>query len=228
MPKGKLVIIMKKQSIVLLVVLAIFATSCKLTKTTSIVRELEPKTNVLVADLEVKTEKVVGEFQYKMKKRMFLPTKMQELIDDAIYNALIPANADVLVGATTQVVQESRPFKTFYTITVSGYPAYYRNFRHEYVKDLELKEINGAVYVIPRNADKNAPMGYQVIVPTDKYARYIDLNQITVDKILFDPAESQLPGNGEVTNSAPIKEETKVVKISKKKNSKSKNKKSKK
>lgn len=218
---------MKKLNFFLLVILVVCATSCKLTKTVSVVRELEPKTHVLVADLEVGTKKVVGEYQYKMKKRLFLPTKIQELIDDAIYNALIPANADVLVGATTQVVQESRPLKTIFTVTVTGYPAYYRNFRHEYVKDLELKEINGAVYVIPRNADKNAPMGYQVVVPTDKYARYIDLNQISVDKILFDPTVPQPQGNGEITNSAPVKEETKVVKNTKK-NSKQKSKKSKK
>lgn len=219
---------MKKFNFFLLVILAVFATSCKLTKTVSVVRELEPKTHVLVADLEVGKNKVVGEYQYKMKKRLFLPTKMQELIDDAIYNALIPANADVLVGATTRVVQESRPFKTFFTVTVTGYPAYYRNFRHEYVKDLELKEINGAVYVIPRNADKNAPMGYQVVVPTDKYARYIDLNQISVDKILFDPTAPQPQGNGKITNSAPVKEETKVVKNTKNSSKKSKSKKSKK
>lgn len=194
----------------LLVILALVATSCKLTKTVSLVREVEPKTNVLVADLEVGKKKIVGEFQYTMKHRIFIPTKMQELIDDAIYNALIPAKADVLVGATTRVVQESGFFKTTYTITVSGYPAYYRNFRHEYVKDLELKEINGTVYVIPKGADKH-PMGYQVIVPTDKYARYIDVDQMLVDKILFEPTAPQLVGQGELEKSASVKGEAKVT-----------------
>ena len=216
--------IMKKQSIMLLVILALVATSCKLTKTVSLVREVEPKTNVLVADLEVGKKKIVGEFQYEMKKRLFIPTKVQELIDDAIYNALIPAKADVLVGATTRIVQESSLLKTVYNITVSGYPAYYRNFRHEYVKDLELKEIDGTVYVIPKGADK-APMGYQVIVPTDKYASYIDLDQMSVDKILFDPVDPQLVGEGTVEKSTAGKE---IGKTTKKKSSKAKSKKTKK
>ena len=195
---------MKKQAFVLLVILAMIASSCTVSKTVSSARQMTPKTQVMVADLEVGTIKVTGEFKYDTKKNQIVDTK--ELVENAIYNALQPANADVLVAPITQVVQDTRGRK-YYTVTVTGYPAYYRNFRHVAIKDIELKEINGTVYVIPRNID-NTPAGYQVVVPTDKYANYIDMNLMSLDKVVFDSANGQCSGTGEVVeSSASIKEE---------------------
>lgn len=189
---------MKTKSIVALVAVALFA-SCSVSKTTSLVKQMEPKTEIMMADLEVKTTKVAGEYKYDAKKNAIVNEK--ELINNAIYEALAPKNADVLVGLQYQVKTEVRGRK-YYTVNVTGYPAYYKNFRPvASLKDLELKEVNGVIFAITKNSN-GEPTGYQVIVPSDKKQHTIDMDLIELEKLQFNNI-----GNGKVETSTPAQEE---------------------
>lgn len=192
----------------MLAVVALLATSCSVSKTTSSTKVLDPKTDLLIADLEVTTQKVTGEFRYDAKKNAIVNTN--ELIQNAIYNALSPLKADVLVAPQHQVKQEIRGRK-YYTVTVTGYPAYFRNFRpYSPMTDVEFKEINGIVYIIPKNSN-GEPTGYQVIVPYDKAFNTIDMNQVELERIVFTGGD-QTVGNGKVEKvESTIKEEKKSL-----------------
>lgn len=183
-----------KQLVALLAVVTLLASSCSVSKTTSSTKTLDPKTDLLIADLEVGTQKVTGEFRYDAKKNAVVDT--DALIENAIYNALAPLKADVLVAPQHQVVQEIRGRK-YYTVTVSGYPAYFRNFRpYSMMKDVEFKEINGIVYVVPKNSN-GEPTGYQVVVPNDKEYNTIDMDLVQLDQIVFNGGDQTL-GSGKV------------------------------
>lgn len=188
---------------------ACLVSSCSVAKTVSSAKELTPRTDLLVADLDVNTAKVTGEFRYDTKKNAIVDVK--GLIDNAVYNALKPMKADVLVGMQYQLVQEVRGRK-YYTVTVTGYPAFYRNFRpFTAVKDVEFKEIDGSVYVIPKNSN-GEPTGYQVVVPTDKYANIIDMEAVSLDKIVFDGTGASVLGDGAVhEGKGTIKDEPKGI-----------------
>lgn len=196
---------MKKiQLVAVLAALVMITTSCGVSKTTSSARVAEPKTNLLVADLDVQTSKVTGEYRFDAKKNAIVD--VNALVQNAIYNALKPLKADVLVGVQSQVVQEVRGRK-YFTVTVTGYPAFYRNFRQSAIKDVEFKEVDGIIFVVPKN-EAGDPTGYQVVVPSDKAANVLDMNLMSLDKVVFSNAESM--GDGEVTLlQADSKEEKK-------------------
>lgn len=189
---------MKTKSIILALVAVAFLASCSVSKTTSLVKKLTPKTEVMMADLEVKNNKVSGEFKFDAKKNAIVDEK--ELIDNAIYEALAPINADVLVGLQWKVKTEVRARK-YYTVNVTGYPAYYRNFRPCSIKDVELKEVNGLIFVMPKNSN-GEPTGYQVVVPEDKMANYIDADLLSLDQLVFSNTGEVL-GDGKVVTSTP-------------------------
>jgi hypothetical protein len=108
------------------------------------------------------------------------------------------------------VVQEIRGRK-YYTVTVNGYPAYFRNFRpYSMMKDVEFKEINGLVYVVPKNSN-GEPTGYQVVVPNDKEYNTIDMDLVQLDQIVFNGGDQTL-GSGKVKKvESTIKDEKKSL-----------------
>lgn len=165
----------------------IFA-SCSTNQNTAIsstARTLELETPALVADLEVEKTKVTGEFKFDCPAEQ--PVNEQELKDNAVFNALKTMNADVLVAPQYQIIKESKSRK-YYTVIVTGYPAFYRNFRPmpvERVTNMELKEVNGMIFVITKN-NFNETVGYQIVVPSDKKVQTIEAEQTLLDKLSLD------------------------------------------
>lgn len=229
--------IMKTRNLVIMcAVVALVFSSCNITRTYSTARTLDPATQSMVADLEVANMKVTGEFKYDVRKNTYV--NEQELKDNAVYNALKTMKADVLVAPQYQIVKEISGRK-YYTVTVTGYPAFYRNFRpveYERVTNVEMKEMNGMTFLLTKN-NFGETVGYQVVVPVDKKVRTIDadqtlLDQLSLDQVALDQvilkARDERKGASVVKSEASSQEKenifTKVAKktTSKKKSSKTK------
>ncbi|MBP3440799.1 MAG: hypothetical protein J6K24_06105 [Tidjanibacter sp.] len=111
----------------------------------STARNLEPEHTMLltplIADLEVSSKKI-----YYTEKEAFADVVVDESviqnIDEfkkiALCRAAQQHKADVLVGAMIEVETIDERL----VITISGYPAYYKNFRNATVKDTELIKVS--------------------------------------------------------------------------------------
>lgn len=107
----------------------------------SSVRILEPEQSMLLspvmADLEVSKTKVVHTEKAAfadIRITQAVIANMSEFKKIALSRAAKAHNADVLVGTIIDVATVNKRLE----ITVSGYPAFYRNFRTATVKDTEL------------------------------------------------------------------------------------------
>ena len=221
---------MKTKLFVLGAAIALMA-SCTTTKsvssTTSNARTLDPETPEMVADLEVANMKVTGEFKADFGTDEAVNEQM--LKDNAVYNALKTMKADVLVAPQYHVVKETSGRK-YYTVTVTGYPAFYRNFRPmpvERIANIELKEINGMVFLITKN-NFNEAMGYQIVVPSDKKVQTLEIDQTMLDQVTLDQvilkAREGYTGASVTTSEVGKKEEKEnpIAKIVKKASNKTK------
>ncbi|MCR4964284.1 MAG: hypothetical protein K6A41_01355 [Bacteroidales bacterium] len=180
-------------------VIALLVTSCSTSKVVSTSRILEPTTNPVYADLDIKTQKVTGVFNYECKKNA--PVNEKEMRDNAVYVALKDLNADVLVAPMYQINTKVMG-KKYVTVTVSGYPAFYKNFRSvepaEFAS-LETVESNNGVVILVGKDQNEKVLGYQVIVSADKSVNTIDMDMMTLDKIIFDGHQQQVGSFVEVT-----------------------------
>ena len=176
---------------------------------------------------------IIGEFKFDCPTDQMV--NEQELKDNAVFNALKTMNSDVLVAPQYQIIRETTSRK-YYTVIVNGYPAFYRNFRPmpiERVTNLELKEVNGMIFVITKN-NFNETVGYQVVVPNDKKAKTIDaeqnlldklsLDQVILDQVILKARDGQTGAKVTTSKEKPAKENilTKVVKSAKSKTKKAK------
>ena len=84
-----------------------------------------------LADLEVRETKVSGTASYKSTEKGFEAIKQE-----AVANALKSVNADILVEPKYDTEVKSSTT----TITVTGYPGFYKNFRAVKVEDLPVLE----------------------------------------------------------------------------------------
>lgn len=86
----------------------------------------KPVTPPLIADLKVSDDKIrYNEFPSKS----LLKTDFSNILNTAVKNALeVNGNADVLIGLEYQV--KTNDDGEIETITITGYPAKYTNFRH--------------------------------------------------------------------------------------------------
>ena len=165
---------MKKLSTILAV--AFLATSCAMQQTPtnverayyeSSVRILEPEQSMLLspvmADLEVSNSKVTH-----IEKAAFAEIRitdavianMAEFKKIALSRAAKAHNADVLVGTIIDIATVNKRLE----ITVSGYPAYYRNFRTATKADAEL--IKAALSVKNRDLESDI-----IASPSNRYER---------------------------------------------------------
>ena len=104
------------------------------TARTQNINKAEIVQNPLLADLVVKDEKVSGT---ATGKSMYKETVKQE----AIANALKGLNADVLIEPAYEIATISDKI----TVTVTGRPAFYKNFRTIKSEDIELIQKQKAV-----------------------------------------------------------------------------------
>lgn len=190
---------MKKITFFLGVMVALVASSCSSVKVSSTGKTLEPEITTLRADLDVKYTKVKGVYDINVKKNEHVDIKA--MCNNAVFNALDPVGADFLVGPQFKVDIEVRGRK-YITVTVTGYPAYYKNFHQDaepqYLESYDIQELKpGTPYLVIDKDQYGGVMGYDLIAPKapkccEKKPCTIDLNETTVDKII-------LNHNGKVT-----------------------------
>ena len=114
---------MKK--LLFLSIVALFATGCNLTKLTNSSTKKQPVAAVF-ADLNVSPTKVT---HFYIPPKTVVVGGYDNVLNSAIRDALLNnGDADVFVGLETQVKYNSKG--EIESITVSGYPAKYENFRN--------------------------------------------------------------------------------------------------
>jgi len=188
------------------VVAGALLTSCSTSRTTSVVTTIDADNYVMevtpmVATLHIEDTHVKGEFTWDGKKNESV--NLNDLRDNAIFNALQKRKADVLVAPQSQTVKEIRGNRKYITVTVIGYPATYTNFQPApIINGMEVKELKGdANYLIVSKDNKGNACGYQVVVPYEKDMKTLDLDQTTLDKVVL---------NG---NNAPVKRAKRQPKV---------------
>ena len=111
----------------------------------------------VVVDLDVKEQKVTGTYSDKSSKSIGYVKQM------ALYDALQKSNADVIVEPRYVVTKTFRKID----VTVTGYPATYKNFRPMEVQDtlfispnVSESKINGGFSIVKKgNVKKIAAIG---------------------------------------------------------------------
>ena len=139
-------------------------------------RTLEPQIYPILADLDIKTQKVTGVYNYECDNGESVDENV--LKSNAVYQALKEIKADILVAPQYQVTTKTMG-RQYITVTVTGYPAYYKNFRPmSEFSELETVETkSGAVVVVAKDQNK-AVLGYQVVVPSGSGSRTIDMDLV--------------------------------------------------
>lgn len=139
-------------------------------------RTLEPKIYPILADLDIKTQKVTGVYNYECDNGEFVDENV--LKSNAVYQALKEIKADILVAPQYQVTTKTMG-RQYITVTVTGYPAFYKNFRPmgEF-SELETVETKSGVVVVVAKDQNKAVLGYQVVVPSGPGARTIDMDLV--------------------------------------------------
>lgn len=138
-------------------------------------RTMEPKIYPILADLDIKTQKVTGVYNYECDNGESVDENV--LKSNAVYQALKEIKADILVAPQYQVTTKTMG-RQYITVTVTGYPAFYKNFRPAgEFSELETVEKGGVVVLVAKDKN-NTIMGYQVVVPSGPGARTIDMDLV--------------------------------------------------
>lgn len=154
---------MKRDSLWIIVaaVCAVLASSCCTTRPLSYTRHQQPSTTEVLADLQISTERITYEYHVTFSNTQF-GIKIEELKENAVFEALQSVGSDVLVAPQFRVTKTECPFTTRYDITVIGYPATYVNFRQlpaaERTELRELKE--GSAYIIVNKSANGQDVSY--------------------------------------------------------------------
>lgn len=158
---------------------------------TSIVNPIEEP---LMADIDVMSEKVTGTFTEGnitelvtglaglSKKRVFNEERIKL---NAVYNALDNGKkGDLLIAPQFEIVKDVIGNRTkSVTVTVVGYPAFYKNFRPvPKMSDVEIREVSSEkpFVVISKDNDGHA-INYQVANPV------YPLNMESIESIKVNP-----------------------------------------
>lgn len=134
---------------------AMALTSCSTVSHTASTSTVDTKIcNLTVADLEVSTTKAAKTVDWKWSP--LRSVSMSETKDNASGELLMEAGADVLVEP--QYVVKRRGAFRGGSLTVTGYPATYRNFRSMTKADAEMIALANGTYVpgVPVIVDTNA------------------------------------------------------------------------
>ena len=130
-------IFINMKKLILLSLAAIISASCSMLINTSSYEKVNTYKPVaaVFADLNISPEKIT---YFNMPSKTVVKAGMQNVVNTAVREALIAnGNADVLVGLETQIKYNKRG--KIESITVTGYPARYVNFRN--VGDEHLKAL---------------------------------------------------------------------------------------
>jgi len=128
---------MENKLLFLAVVATTLFTSCSVSKTTTTktmdIYGAGVIQNPVIVDLDVKEVKVVG-----VAKASSPTDALEDVKQDAIIDALKKADADVLVEPSFVTISYGGKKE----VTVTGFPAKYKNFRSLKVEDLQLIQLS--------------------------------------------------------------------------------------
>lgn len=196
---------------------ALLLSSCAFNRTVSYTEAIETQNYMidvapLTATLDVEQNHVEGSFEWVGKKRKVV--NLDELRDNAIFNALKKRNADVLVAPQFQYITEIRGSRKHIRAIAIGYPAKYVNFvsvPQPLPGELEVKELKADCNYVLINKDTNgAACGYQIVVPYDKDMKTIEIDEATIDKIILDGNQTKI-GRAKKVKKAPQPAEQKNI-----------------
>jgi hypothetical protein len=213
---------MKNLFYVTLSAVALLLASCATNRTVSYTTSIgadnyDVNVKPLMATLQVEESHVTGEFQWVGKKRAVV--NLEELRDNAIFNALQKKNADVLVTPQYQIETEIRASSKIVKVKVIGYPAKYVKFEPAPVPDaLEIRELkNDANYVLVNTDSKGTVLGYKVVLPYEKNLKTLDLEDATVDKVILDGNKARIGRGKKAPKNTEPTEQKELLNISRKK-----------
>lgn len=139
-------------------------------------RTIEPQIYPILADLDIKTQKVTGVWNYECESGASYDEEL--LKSNAVYQALKDIKADILVAPQYHISTKIMG-RQYITVTVTGYPAFYKNFRPiSEFSDLETIESNSGIVVVVAKDQSNRILGYQVVVPSGRDSRTIDMDLV--------------------------------------------------
>ena len=161
--------------------------SCCVTRMASDIKTKKPIVADLIADLYVRSEKATYTYNVSLKKHSDKHNAIEEMKENAVFELLRQANADVLVAPQFKVTKITCTSDIDYEIVVTGYPAYYTNFRHVAIAEkAELRELKeDAKYVIVKKTADNQDVEYKMVVPVNCHNHSIDLDDTTIDKVIL-------------------------------------------
>lgn len=159
--------------------------SCSIKTLQSTAKEIQPEIGLYMADLDIKTEKVKNEFVFEKSLRI----SEKQMIENAIFNALDKINADYIVGLQTQISSEftSNGKLKAKKVTVTGYPAYYKNVRPIPASKFTAEELKAETpYIIKENVG-GEEKSYVIISPEKDNGTVlnVDADQLSVDHLTF-------------------------------------------
>ena len=131
-----------KKLIFILMVSAVAMTSCSTTYKTSTTHDIKPTLAAAVlSDLEVSNQKITYTYS---PSRMMRKSGLDNCIATAISEALTMNGGDVLIETQKALVVRSFGLKKrLKSVTVTGYPAKYKNFRSADDETLKASLVNG-------------------------------------------------------------------------------------
>lgn len=135
-----------KKLFIILMVSAFAMTSCSTVYKTATTRNVEPTiAAVTLSDLDVSDTKITYTLTPTKKVRR---GGLKNCINTAISEALAQKGGDVLIETQQAIVVRGRGFLgKIKSVTVTGYPAKYKNFRPADDKTLQEAVVNGTVGV---------------------------------------------------------------------------------
>lgn len=173
-------------------------TSTKISEQFSNVKVAGLTTDMLMADVEVGKTKVTGTYTiedapYQKNRNV----NLERMLNNAIFDALQTVEADAIVGLQYKFNSEYDNLSNVHkrTIVITGYPAWYRNFRPvpEDKNEFEIKELKSETpYVIIEKDSKTGGKGYRVVSTTKiRQENVIPLENVSLERVELNKKEKQ-------------------------------------
>lgn len=132
-----------KKLFIILMVSAFAMTSCSTVYKTATTRNVEPTiAAVVLSDLDVSNKKITYTLTPTNKVRR---GGLKNCINTAISEALALNGGDVLIETQQAIITRGAYVRKIKSVTVTGYPAKYKNFRPADDKTLKEAVINGHI-----------------------------------------------------------------------------------
>ncbi len=169
------------------VALALLA-SCSTTIVTSSAPDIQPSVRPIIADLEVQQQKVTATFTSNDKRAFRMGRGgEQEIVRNAVFEALQEVQADVLVGMQYQIteVRNSLGRLKSKTVVVSGYPGHYRNIRSLPNNKISAKELKPDTPYIITEKDGHGDTKVYTIITTENNELTLDLEKADSETVIL-------------------------------------------